>query len=210
VTIFEHTMVGVSLALAAGAHRRHGWGVVAMAGLAGGLCDWDGLSLLFGAGAYARVHRVWAHNLLVAVVLGVLAGALGYRFRVSSQGRRFAVALTARFVPGATPGPFPGYSAQALGVWVMLGVLASLSHLPADLVYAGHPDLPTWPVPLLWPFSDRGWAWPVVPWGDLGATLLLVGEMFALYRWPAYAQPLACLALTAVGAYVGVWWLLKG
>ena len=44
----------------------------------------------------------------------------------------------------------------------------------------------------------------MVAWGDLGATLIFVVEMFALYRWPGRARPIAWLALIAVGAYVAV------
>ena len=49
MTVYEHAMAGVSLALAAGLHRRHGWGIAAPVGVAAALPDWDRLPSLFGA-----------------------------------------------------------------------------------------------------------------------------------------------------------------
>jgi hypothetical protein len=92
----------------------------------------------------------------------------------------------------------------------MVGTAAALSHLPADLIYNGHAQLPAWPVPLLWPFSERGWQLPIVPWGDLGTTAIMLVEMFALYRWPSRAQSIAWLTLAAIAAYVGFRWLIGG
>jgi len=46
MTTYEHAMLGITGALAAGLHRRYGWQIVAMAGVTAVLPDWDGLSLL--------------------------------------------------------------------------------------------------------------------------------------------------------------------
>jgi membrane-bound metal-dependent hydrolase YbcI (DUF457 family) len=89
-------------------------------------------------------------------------------------------------------------------------MLAGLSHLPVDIVFNGGTDLPAWPVPLLWPFEARGWALPIVPWGDVTVTLFFVAEMFALYRWPERERVIAALTLTAASAYLLVRWLLPG
>jgi membrane-bound metal-dependent hydrolase YbcI (DUF457 family) len=89
-------------------------------------------------------------------------------------------------------------------LWMLVGAVAALSHLPADLVYSGGPGQNVWGVQLLWPFSERSWAIPLIPWGDLGATLIFIGEMFALYRWPRHAQVIALIALLAVAGYIGM------
>jgi membrane-bound metal-dependent hydrolase YbcI (DUF457 family) len=212
VTLYEHAMCGATLGLVAGVHRQDGWRIVALAGLAATLPDWDGLTILFGPSAYAAGHRTWGHNLFAAAFLGGLAGAAEHRFQGLSRLRRLAVAKFPGLV--ADPSAVQGRPAEAAGspgaVWVITGVLASLSHLAADLVFTGHPDLPTWEVPLLWPFSPRGWAIPLVAWGDVGATLIFIGEMFALYRWPARAQVTAAVTLAAVLGYVGLRWLMGG
>lgn len=206
MTVFEHAMLGASLGLAAGMQRRYGWRVIGMAAVAGALPDWDGLSILFGPEAYARAHRVWGHNLLTAGVGGLLVAWLEFRFGVLT---RLAQTI-ARRIPGlklpagALTPPAKGCSATALAAWLTLGLAAGYSHLVADYFYSGHPSMHTWGLPILWPFSDRAWARPTVPWGDLGATLIFIVEMFALYRRPARGQTTAWLGLIAVAAYVAI------
>lgn len=200
MTLYEHAMFGGTLALAAGVQRRHGGAIVGMAAVAAALPDADGLSLLFGPSAYAGIHRVWGHNLLVAGGLGCLVGAVGFAIRLSAIRRRkpdlkLQAPQQLRF------------SGRALMLWILVGGCAGLSHLTADLVYSGGANLPVWPVPLFWPYSNQGWALPIVPWGDLGTTLIFIAEMFAIYRWPKRAQVIACLTLVAVLLYIGGRWL---
>jgi len=195
---YDHAMLGITVALAAGVHRRHGWPLIVTAGVAAMLPDWDGLSKLAGPEAYREVHRTWGHNLLAApLASGLFAGA-AYLCYVSGGGRPTARAGHER------PRAGPTFSGHALGVWVAVGVLVALSHVLADLVYCGRRLSPDWPVALLWPFSPRRWGYPLVPWSDLGVTLLLVGEMLALCVCASRARLLACATLLAVFGYVGV------
>jgi hypothetical protein len=60
----------------------------------------------------------------------------------------------------------------------------------------------------LWPFAPGGWSLPILGWGDLGPTLILIAAMFALARWPTQAQLLACLTLLLVGGYVTIRWAM--
>jgi hypothetical protein len=205
MTVYEHVMIGTNLVLAGGLHHRFGWRVVLVGGLAAALPDWDGLSILLGSTAYARAHRVWGHNLLVASLLGALVGAVDYATDCSGRLLRWADRFGSRSAGQSSPGPLPR-SYVALLAWILTGTVATLSHLPADMIYAKHPTLAVWPLPLLWPFSDRAWAYPIVPWGDIGATLIFIAEMFALYRWPRRAQAIACLAMIALLVYVAIWW----
>jgi hypothetical protein len=209
MTPYEHAMLGGTLTLAVGAHRRHGWPVVLMACAAAALPDWDGLSLAFGATAYSTVHRTWGHNLAAAVAAGVLVGGLGLLCHHSVRVRRQALVLLRKLgQPPPAPHADPPFSAHALAVWLAVGVLAGLSHLPADLIYSGSPPTPDWPVPLLWPFSERGWSFPILAWGDLGPTVIFLAEMFALYRWRNYAQLLAWITLLVVGSYLTARWAI--
>jgi hypothetical protein len=66
MTVYEHALVGIDGALALGLQRPHGWQIVALAGFATLLPDFDGLTILFGIQCYADGHRLWGHNLLVA------------------------------------------------------------------------------------------------------------------------------------------------
>ena len=76
MTTYEHAMLGVTGTLAVGLHRKYGWEIVALAGFVAVLPDWDGLSLLFGAGTFDRVHRTLGHNLPACILLGVVVAAL--------------------------------------------------------------------------------------------------------------------------------------
>jgi hypothetical protein len=206
MTFYEHAMLGATLALAAGGQRRHGWGLVATAAVAAALPDWDGLSLLLGGEAYAKVHRTWGHNFLAASLAGAACGLAGYLCHRSTGFRQCTQALLERLEKRKPqqPGEPSPFSAGALSVWLLVGVLAALSHLPADLIYGGSPGMPDWPLKLLWPFSLHEWAWPILTWGDLVPTLLFVAEMFALYRRPARARLTAGLTLLALSAYLVV------
>jgi hypothetical protein len=211
MTPYEHAMLGGTLTLAVGAHRRHGWPVALMACAAAALPDWDGLSLAFGPTAYSSVHRVWGHNLIAAVGAGALVGGLGLLCHHSVRVRRQATRLLQKLgQPPPARQADPPFSAPALAVWLAVGALAGLSHLPADLIYSGSPPAPDWPVPLLWPFSGRGWSFPILAWGDLGPTVIFVGEMFALYRWRTHAQLVAWVTLLAVGGYLTTRWAIAG
>jgi membrane-bound metal-dependent hydrolase YbcI (DUF457 family) len=200
MTVYEHAMLGTTLALGLGTQRRHGWEIVAMAAAAAALPDWDGLTLALGPQAYAAGHRTWGHNLLAATLTGVLTGAVGYLAQRSTGVRRALPRFDGFPIADAPSGAF---STLALGVWVLVGAVASLSHLAADLLFSGTPEA-SWPVPLLWPWSDRGYVLPLIPWGDLGATLLFIAGMFALYHWRSHPRLIAVVLLLALSAYVGL------
>src|SRR5262249_22650860 len=160
--------------------------------------------------AYSSVHRVWGHNLIAAVTAGVLVGSLGLLCHHSVRVRRQTTLLLRKLgQPSTAQQADPPFSAHALAVWLAVRVLACLSHLPADLIYSGSPPAPDWPVPLLWPFSGRGWSFPILAWGDLGPTVIFVGEMFALYRWRTHAQLVAWVTLLAVGGYLTTRWAVS-
>jgi membrane-bound metal-dependent hydrolase YbcI (DUF457 family) len=204
MTVYEHAMFGTTLALVLGAQRRHGWGIVATAAAAAALPDWDGLSLALGPQAYAAGHRTWGHNVLAAALAGALTGAVGYLAHRSTRVRRALFSLNG---PRVAQAPAGGILAGAPGAWIIVGSVAALSHLPADVLFSGTPET-NWPVPLFWPFSDHGYAVPLVPWGDLGATLIFIAGMFALYRSRSRPWLIAAILLLALSAYVGVRGLL--
>jgi membrane-bound metal-dependent hydrolase YbcI (DUF457 family) len=206
MTFFEHAMLGGTLTLAVGLDRRHGWRIAVMAGIAAMLPDWDGLTLIFGGAAYDMSHRIWGHNLLVAAILGGLFGLVEFQFNGIGRVRNWFARRAAR-VPSSEPPenriatartPFDAIA------WCIVGALASLSHLAADLFYSSHPWMSDWPLQLLWPFSRREFALRVVHWGDVGATIIFVLEMFALYHWPRRGQRIACLSLAMVCWYVAI------
>lgn len=204
MTSYEHAMLGVTGTLAAGLHRRYGWEIVALGGLAAILPDWDGWSLAFGAAAFDRIHRTAGHNVFACSLLAAAVAALDCRYRLIGRLRK----LLGRWIrPLRAEKESAGqrtFRAGELGVWMITGLLASWSHLAADLVFSGHERLADWGLKLFWPFSDRAWVYPMVSWGDPGATLIFVGGMFAMVRWPSRLQGIAAVTLGLVLAYIGL------
>jgi membrane-bound metal-dependent hydrolase YbcI (DUF457 family) len=203
MTVFDHAMVGICGTLASGVQRRHGWQVVALAGCMAVLPDADGLSILLGMNAYIAVHRVWGHSLLVAGLAAAIVSAAAYWADAPSKAQQWLArrwqTVAIRGSPAAPPrGP------KELAIWVTVGVLAAYSHLLADVFFSVGKDLPKWGVPLFWPFSAAEWAWPLVPWGDVGVTLIFAAAMFAMLRWPAWVRTIAAGSLIAAAAYMVV------
>lgn len=201
MTTFEHALLGVNGALAAGLHQRYGWQMVAMAGLAAVSPDWDGLTIVLGPTVFAEGHRVWGHNLLACVLVGILIGILDYQLDLVTRGGRVLTkCLRLRVQTELTVRT--ERSARHQIVWIFVAVVAALSQLPADMLVSGTDTLPDWEVKLLWPFSDRGWVCPMVPWGDVGISLVFVAGMFATIKWPSRTRIIAGITLGCVAAYI--------
>jgi membrane-bound metal-dependent hydrolase YbcI (DUF457 family) len=194
-------MLGVTGTLAIGLHRRYGWKIVAAAGAVAVLPDWDGLSILFGAAAFDKVHRAWGHNLLVAGLSGATVMACVSCLPWATRGRKSPEMPVRASDPAGSQRRTPLRVGQ-VALWAALGAMASLSHLAADLTYSHHERFPDWGVRLLWPFSQQEFAWPMVPWGDVGTTLIFVTSMFAMARWPARLQSISQVTLALVVAYL--------
>jgi membrane-bound metal-dependent hydrolase YbcI (DUF457 family) len=201
MTFFEHAMIGIDGALALGLQRRHGWQIVALAGIAAVAPDLDGLTILFGCECYAEGHRVWGHNLLVAGVAAAVLAAAIYCSGMLARLRPWLAGHVAAFsVPDGAE--TPRRSRAELSLWLTVAVVAAYSHLLMDVLFSIGKDQPIWGVPLFWPFSRREWAFPMIRWGDVGATLILAAGMFAMVRWPPRVRAIAAVTLAAVAAYV--------
>jgi membrane-bound metal-dependent hydrolase YbcI (DUF457 family) len=204
MTIYEHAMVGINGALAAGLQRRHGWQIVAQAGVAAMLPDCDGLSILLGPHYYAEAHRLWAHNLLVTGLLAAIVSAAAYRWDVLTKIQRRLAKHWAMFSIGGAPAEKSPHCAGELCLWLAVGVLAAYSHLAMDILFSAGKNLGTWGLAIFWPFSNDSYAYPLVPWGDIGATVILAVGMFAMVRWPKRIRAIAAGSLLAVAVYIVV------
>ncbi len=112
-------------------------------------------------------------------------------------------ALRSVLDPARPNGAAPRGGAE-LALWLAVGVLAAYSHLLVDVFFSAGKGQPVWGVPLLWPFSDAAWAYPLVPWGDIGTTVIFAAGMFAMLRWRAWTRTIAAGSLAAVAAYVAL------
>ena len=202
MTTYEHALLGATGAIAAGLHRPYGWPIVAMAAVTAALPDWDGLSILFGAEMLDRVHRVIGHNLPVCVLLAITFAAADYRWLMILRAKRWIGRRIRIFAVEDNLPQRPDFNTRDLGIWVLVGVVASLSHLASDLVYSGHAKYSDWGLKLFWPFSDRTFVHPMVPWGDIGAAIALSAGMFAMLARPSRAQTIAGTTLLAVSVYI--------
>jgi len=86
-------------------------------------------------------------------------------------------------------------------VWCLTSAAAALSHLAADLVFSGAAGLADWELQLWWPFSQQGYVYPLVRWGDVGVTLIFVVGMFAMVRWQRHVRHIAAVTLGGVVLY---------
>lgn len=201
MTTFEHAMLGATGAMAVGLHRRS-WEIVALAGVAAVLPDWDGLSILFGAAPFDQFHRTVGHSVLVATIVAVLVALAEYRLRLIAR----VVAMLGRRVEGLTPEPevSNGSAAVKTGVllWTLTAVLATWSHLAADLVFSGHAQLADWGLKLFWPVSQTSYVFPAVRWGDPLPTIILVVGMFGMLRRRSHVQAGAALTLLVLVGYI--------
>jgi membrane-bound metal-dependent hydrolase YbcI (DUF457 family) len=203
MTVYEHAMIGIDGALAMGLQRRHGWQIIALAGFAAVLPDFDGLTILFGPHWYAEGHRLWGHNLLVAGMVAAIVSAVAYQCDAPAKIQRWlAKYWKVLLVRGGQP-ETPARNME-LCLWIVVGVAAAYSHLLMDVVYSGGRNLPIWGVPLFWPFTSTVWACPLVPWGSIGTTVILAASMFAMLRWPTWIRTIATGSLIAVLAYMTI------
>ncbi len=207
MTVYEHVMVGINGTIAAGLHRRHGWQIVALAGFASVLPDWDALTILLGANCFAAGHRLWGHNLLVAGLVAAIVSALAYQVDAPTK---IQLGLARRWAVFSICGPMadPARGSRELGLWMLVGVMAAYSHLLMDILCSANKDLPVWGVPLFWPFSSRMWAYPLLPWGNPGATIIFAAGMFAMVRWRKWIRPITLAGMVAVAAYMAACGLL--
>jgi len=203
MTTYEHAMVGVTAAAAAGLHLRYGWRIVAVAALAAISPDWDALTIFGSLALFDQGHRVWGHNVFVAPLVGALIGELDYRFDVTGRAGRGLgryIKAGSRKQPIGEDASVPIQSSRA--AWLIVAALAALSHLPADLVVSGTATLSDWELQLLWPFSKQGWVYPLVRWGDPGMSILFALGMLAMAQWPARVRGTAAMTLALVIAYI--------
>lgn len=202
MTTFEHAMVGVCTAVAAGWDRRFSWKVVGLAGVAAVTPDWDGLLLLGGMQLMDEAHRVWGHNLLLAAAAALLWALLDYYADVVTRltrlvGRAVTLPLTPQQLQLRSR-----FRSSELAAWGAIAVAMAWLHLPCDMVVSGGAGLTDWEVLPWWPFSRQGFVLPCVPWGDVGLSVLFGSALVAMAARPAWRRPVASAALAGTVMYL--------
>jgi inner membrane protein len=172
-------------------HRQLGYRAAGIGALAGVLPDADVLFTL-GGDLFDEVvhHRGITHSLFFAPVVGPVLGYLVYRIERRQAGRRRTA---------CAPPPLPGASEThaRLGAWMLVVVLALLSHPLLDYVTS-------YGTQLLQPFSNARFAIDAMPIIDPLYTAILGLGLFAAARlWRQHAQRLAQATLVLSCAYIG-------
>jgi membrane-bound metal-dependent hydrolase YbcI (DUF457 family) len=205
MTVYEHAMIGIDGALALNLQRCWGWPIVALAGLAAVLPDLDGLAILFGFQCYAEGHRLWGHNLLAAGIAAAIVSAAAYGTNVFPKLRKRLAKHCTAFAEGQDM-PHTSHPRQTADIlaWIAVGITAAYSHLLADVIFSAGKNLPVWGVPLYWPFSNAASSYPLLPWGDVGVTLIFAAGMFAMLGWPKRSQPIAIASLAFAAGYIAL------
>lgn len=198
-------MLGLNGAIAFGLPPTYGWKIAALAAVAAVLPDWDGLPMLIDMAAYERGHRVWGHNLLACAVGALTLASIDYRYDLSG---RVAKRLTRM-------GPLRELRENATlrerwtlaewGVWVLVAWVAGLTQIPADAMVSGGNGLSDWALQPLWPFSSWEFVYPLVPWGNVGVTIVFAMGMLAMVKWNQHLQGIACVTLAMVAVYLVAW-----
>jgi len=204
MTTLEHVLLGANGVLAAGLHRKYGWQLVAMTGIAATLPDWDGFSIFGGMTLFDKIHRAWGHGLLPCMIVSLLFAVTDYRFDLMTRLGRLFVRVTRITINPDLLIPRVTHSSGACVVWIIAALLAGLSHLIADIVFSGHPQYAHWGIQIFWPFSNQQIDGTLVPWGDIGVVLIFILGMFAMLRWKSRTQKIALITLGTVVIYLAV------
>lgn len=201
MTTPEHTLVGIHTAIALGVYARCGWKVVTLAGVASNLPDWDGLPMLFDMAQYESGHRVWGHNLFSIALLSTVVAWAEYRYGlIEWAALRLRGYLPKELSIERTP---PAVSFG--GLWLVC-CIAQVIHLPCDMVVSGGSGLSDWHIKPLWPLVDTGYVFPLIPWGDIGPTLILMGGAILLAKSPSRPASKSMATLAMLCTYL----LLRG
>ena len=158
-------------------------------------------------------------NPIVHATLGLHVANLGFRQR---YGRRAVIILaTASVFPDIDSVTllisreayfhYHRVFTHSLGGWIVCGALLALLTAHQDLKrwllidwglwslgMVGHTaaDIVTrWPIPVLYPFSELRWSFPIVSWGDGLWTTVLLGLAVAAAVFAKHRRPIAGVAL---------------
>lgn len=199
MTTPEHTLVGIHLAMAVGVHSKLGWSTVVFAAIASNIPDVDGLPMLVDMERFESVHRVWGHNFLAIAITSILIAWTQSRFHwIEVITKRLA-----RFLPAESQSAIAEEPRKTPFISLFfLSIFVQAAHLPCDMVVSGGEGLSDWLVFPFWPFLDWGFVYPLIPWGDIGPTVILMLGAIAIVKVPKRIKMVSLVSLLLLCFYL--------
>ncbi|QDU82764.1 hypothetical protein Pla110_45260 [Polystyrenella longa] len=199
MTTIEHALVGMHGALLLGVNTKAGWAAITLAAVASILPDFDGLALLVSVEQFDAGHRVWGHNLLVIVITSLILAGSQYRFHwIERLARRSSRIL---LTEAQTRVNSPPVAASFLFLFVIVAT-CQIVHLFCDMVVSGGHGLSHWEVLPFWPFHNKGFVFPLIPWGDVGPTVILMLGAITLAKLPQLTKTISGVTLLTLCSYL--------
>jgi hypothetical protein len=93
-------------------------------------------------------------------------------------------------------------AAQSPWIWFAIAVVAQVVHLPCDVVVSGGRGLADWPIQPWWPLSTTPIVYPLISWGDVGPTIVLMSGCLLAARYPPQLQRFSLITLIALVVYL--------
>jgi hypothetical protein len=87
-------------------------------------------------------------------------------------------------------------------VFVLVAMIAQLVHLPCDMVVSGGSGLSDWALKPWWPFSSAACVYPLIPWGDVGPTVILMTGIIVIAKLRSHISTTSTLTLVALCTYL--------
>jgi membrane-bound metal-dependent hydrolase YbcI (DUF457 family) len=205
MTTLEHTLVGIHVAIACGMHQRFGWPAVALSGVVSNLPDWDGLPMLVNMAKFEAGHRVWGHNFLWITISSLFVAWSQWRFHWLEK--------LANGMHQYLPQDVMVENRRKVVPYFWLYVLcftAQTVHLPCDMLVSGGAGLSDWEIRPFWPFDNRGFVLALLPWGDIGPTIILMAGAIVVAKYSGRRSLHAGMTLSALGVYMIIRGLMRG
>lgn len=70
------------------------------------------------------------------------------------------------------------------------------------MTVSGGKGLSDWPIQPLWPFSNVGYVFPLVRWGDIGPTIIMMGAAIVAAKYSQRARVVSIVGLASLIAYM--------
>jgi membrane-bound metal-dependent hydrolase YbcI (DUF457 family) len=211
MTTPEHTLVGIHFAFATGLHRFVGWRGVAMAGVASNIPDWDAIPMLFDMQRFESGHRVWGHGILSIILSSLLIGFIQIRWDWIGCAANWFRSTLPKKANAAAPKNTEWLIGSIGGlVFALIGMCAQLLHLPCDMVVSGGNGLSDWAIQPWWPFSSAAYVYPLIPWGDIGPTVILMAGVIAIAKRNSQLSQTSWLTIVTLCGYLIVRGLIRG